>query len=90
MSEEINTRGKNKSFYHYYVNEVTENGWSDPIFFRTLQEVKDRYNISRATVYRLLTDPQATTRFAHKITKQYIHETAIQFIQNNQEALETN
>jgi len=78
-------RGQNKSFYHYYVNEIEEDGtWGEPVFFKTMAEMKIRYNISRATVYRLLTNPDAPTKFPHKITKQFVHYTALPFINNNQ------
>ena len=89
MSKEIKTRGNNKSFYHYYVNEIEEDGetWGEPVFFKTMAEMKLRYNISRATIYRLLTDPDASTKFPHKITKQFIHYTALPFINNNQNEL---
>tara|TARA_R110000824_G_scaffold242352_2_gene431039 strand:+ start:3778 stop:4026 length:249 start_codon:yes stop_codon:yes gene_type:complete len=81
-------RGQNCSFFHYYVNEAQEDGtWSDPIFFTTMKQLKEKYGISRASVYRLLIDPECSTRFPHKITKQFIHISALPFIQNNQESL---
>tara|TARA_R110001592_G_scaffold270846_2_gene537332 strand:+ start:3606 stop:3860 length:255 start_codon:yes stop_codon:yes gene_type:complete len=81
-------RGINKSFFHYYVNEAQEDGtYSEPVFFRTLMEMKERYGISRANVYRLINQPDAPTKFPHKITKQFVHQSAIPFINNNQDEL---
>ncbi len=81
-------RGVNKSFFHYYVNEANEDGtWSEPVFFKTLAEMRIRYGISRASVYRLLKDTEAPTRFPHKITKQFVHISALPFINNNQEEI---
>ena len=81
-------RGQNCSFFHYYVNEAqTDGSWSEPIFFNTMKQLKDKYGVSRATVYRLLTVPDCSTRFPHKITKQFVHKSALPFIVNNQEQL---
>lgn len=68
------TRGKNCSYYHYMVMERNEDGEynTDPKYFKTLKELKEEYDISRANVHRLLTHPECNTRFPHKIIKNYV------------------
>ena len=47
---------KNKSFYHYFVQELNEedNTLGEKTFYYTTKEITDKYNISRQTIYRIL------------------------------------
>jgi hypothetical protein len=83
MSEEIKTRGNNKSFYHYYVNELNEETglYNSPAkYFTTMKELVKRYGFSRATYHRIIKNPNASTRFTHKLSQCNIHVSGIQFI----------
>ncbi len=77
------SRGCNKSFYHYYINELNEEGkYEEPIFFATQRQICDKYNISRNSVYKLLNNEDLVmANFPHRIHKIYIHKSVINFIE---------
>tara|TARA_R110001632_G_scaffold14589_4_gene49004 strand:+ start:1108 stop:1389 length:282 start_codon:yes stop_codon:yes gene_type:complete len=83
MSEEIKTRGNNKSFYHYYVNELNEETGlcnSPPKYYLNMKALVKQYGFSRATYHRIIKNPNASTRFSHKLSQCNIHTSAIKFI----------
>jgi len=83
MSEETKTRGNNKSFYHYYVNELNEETGlcnSPPKYFTTMKSLVKQYGFSRATYHRIIKNPNASTRFSHKLSQCNIHISGVNFI----------
>ena len=76
-------RGKNSSFYHFRLQEVDpndENNLLEYQYFKTAQEICDTYKISRASLYRLIKNPEAKTKIPLKVEKIYIHTTAIDLL----------
>ena len=66
---------KNKSFYHYFVQEFDEETLqlSKPEFFYTAKEITEKYNISRQTIYRLINGEKSN--FPHYIERTHIHNS---------------
>ena len=76
-------RGKNCSFYHFRLQETDpndENNLLDFQYFLSAQAICDKYNISRASFYRILKNPEAKTKIPLKIEKIYLHTSAIELI----------
>ena len=74
-------RGKNCSFYHFRLQETdTENNLLGVQYFKTAQEICDHYKVSRASLYRILKNPEAKTKIPLKIEKIHIHTSAIDLI----------
>ncbi len=79
-------RGENKNYYHFLVLEKPEQEGQPPNkkYFITCKNLIENYGIkSRGTVYRLINNPEAKTRFPHKIERITIHKDVINFIENN-------
>jgi len=76
-------RSTNKSFYHYTITPFNEedNTFGEKEYYFTWKDVKEKYNISRQTIYRIVNDPQVKTRFKHLIEKTFIHHTIIQHLE---------
>lgn len=78
-------RGKNSSFYHFRLQELDpldKNKYLSPQYFTTAFEVCETYNISRASLYRILKNPNVKTSIPFRIEKCYIHKTALDLINN--------
>lgn len=76
-------RGKNISFYHFCIQEINPNDKDKLLekqYYRTAYDVCDKYKISRASLYRILKDPNANTTIPFKIEKVYLHKTALEYI----------
>ena len=60
-------RGKNTSFYHYILRKREgENLWERE-FFKTHHEIKEKYGLSRATLWRICNNPEKI--FRYKLSK---------------------
>lgn len=70
---------KNKSFYHYFVQEYNEETQQlgEKQFFYTTKDITDKYDISRQTIYRILKNPDNNSRFKHYIEKAFIHNSIL-------------
>jgi hypothetical protein len=76
-------RGKNCSFYHFRLQETDPNDENNLLgfqYFKTAQDICDTYKISRASLYRILKNPEAKTKIPFKIEKIYIHTSAIDLL----------
>ncbi len=76
-------RGKNSSFYHFRLQEVSPDDndtYLDYQYFKTANEICDLYNISRASLYRILNDPHAITSLPFRLERIYLHKTAIAYM----------
>jgi predicted DNA-binding transcriptional regulator AlpA len=73
-------RSENKSFYHFIIHEVNEDGTTKPNYFTTAKKICEHYNISRPTIYRLLNNPNANTNFPHKIERKFVHTSIAEYI----------
>ena len=72
---------KNKSFYHYFIQDYNDvnNSLGDKQYFFTTNDITNKYNISRQTIYRILNNNQ-NSRFNHYIEKVHIHKSIIEHI----------
>lgn len=73
-------RSENKSFFHFIIHELNDEGITTPRYFTTAKKVCEEYNISRPTIYRLLKYPEAKTNFKHKIERRFIHTSIVDHI----------
>ena len=73
-------RSENKSFFHFIIHELCEDGNTTPKYFTTAKKVCETYNISRPTIYRLLNNPDAKTNFKHKIERKFVHTSIVDHI----------
>jgi len=76
-------RGKNTSFYHFRLQEIDpcdENNYLDYQYYKTAFEICDTYGISRASLYRILNNPNANTSIPFRLEKVYIHKTALEYV----------
>lgn len=76
-------RGKNNSFYHFRLQEIDptdETSFLDFQYYKTAFEICAQYNISRASLYRILNNPNANTSIPFRLEKVYIHKTALEYI----------
>tara|TARA_R110000851_G_C12938554_1_gene552019 strand:+ start:563 stop:802 length:240 start_codon:yes stop_codon:yes gene_type:complete len=73
---------KNKSFYHYFVQELNEedNTLGEKTFYYTTKEITDKYNISRQTIYRILKNSSTSIKFKHYIEKSFVHHSILEHI----------
>ncbi len=70
---------KNKSFYHYFVQEYDEETQQlgDKQFFYTTQDITAKYDISRQTIYRILKSTDYNSKFKHYIEKAFVHNSIL-------------
>ena len=76
-------RGKNSSFYHFRLQEISPDDndiYLEYQYFKTAKEICESYNISRASLYRILNDPLAVTTIPFKLERIYLHTTAIAYM----------
>ena len=76
-------RSTNKSFYHYTITpfDSESNTFGEKEYYFTWKDIKDKYQISRQTIYRIVSDPEnVKTRFKHLIEKTFIHVKSIQYL----------
>ena len=74
-------RSSNKSFYHYTITPLLEdNTFGEKEYYLTYKDIREKYDISRQTVYRILKNPDINTRFKHLIEKTFIHVKSIQYL----------
>ena len=51
-----------------------------PQYFKTASEICEKYNCSRATLYRVLNNPLIRTKIPFRLEKVYIHSSAIDYL----------
>ncbi len=76
-------RGKNNSFYHFRLQEIDpsdDNNYLEYQYFKTAFEICQQYGISRASLYRILKDPNCNTTIPFRLEKVYIHKTALEYV----------
>ena len=75
-------RSSNKSFYHYTITPFNQdtNTFGQKEYYFTWKDIKEKYDISRQTIYRILKNPEVNTRFKHLIEKTFIHVKSIQYL----------
>tara|TARA_R110001592_G_scaffold4692_1_gene26258 strand:+ start:745 stop:981 length:237 start_codon:yes stop_codon:yes gene_type:complete len=75
------SNSKNKSFYHYFVQELNEedNTLGEKTFYYTTKDITDKYNISRQTIYRILKNAEGI-KFKHYIEKSFVHCSVLDHI----------
>ncbi len=79
----MKSRGKNNSFYHFRLQEIDpsdNNKYLDYQYFKTAYEICELYNISRASLYRILKDPSVNTSIPFRLEKVYIHKSILEYI----------
>ena len=77
------TRGKNKNFYHYRLQEINptdENKYLDYQYFKTAKEVCEKYNVCRATLYKILKNPTCKTKIPFRLERVCIHIDSLNYI----------
>tara|TARA_R110000803_G_scaffold125004_1_gene192692 strand:- start:583 stop:816 length:234 start_codon:yes stop_codon:yes gene_type:complete len=76
-------RSTNKSFYHYTITPFNsdDNTFGDKEYYFTWKDIKEKYNISRQTIYRITKDP-TKTKFKHLLEKTFIHHTITEHLDN--------
>ena len=74
-------RSSNKSFFHYVIQEVDveTQEFGDKEYFFTAGQIREKYNISRSTLHRILTQ-EGKSKFPHFIEKCNIHHTILSHI----------
>ena len=85
MNENLKkTRGKNKNFYHFRLQEldpIEENKYLDYQYFKTANEICEKYGICRASLYRVLNNPLVKTSIPFRIERVYIHKEALNYLE---------
>lgn len=72
-------RGENISYYHYIIHEPSDDGWSEPIYFKTNKEITKKYNVSRTTIFRMIKDPLFEPKYFKCIVEKcLVHTSTIQ------------
>tara|TARA_R110002012_G_scaffold237919_2_gene411684 strand:+ start:400 stop:672 length:273 start_codon:yes stop_codon:yes gene_type:complete len=81
MSNDImtlrNPRGPAKTYYNYL---LTDKNTQEKTHYKTLQEITEKYNISRSNIYLMVRNPETVRRKFNdlKIEKVHIHYLVIE------------
>lgn len=78
------TRGKNISFYHFRLQEIDPSEpdkYLDYQYYKTAIDICEQYNISRASLYRVLKDPSVNTSIPFRLERVHIHNSALEYVQ---------
>ena len=79
----IKTRGKNINFYHFRLQEtdpLDKDKYLDYQYFKTAYDICEKYNICRASLYRILNDPSVNTTIPFRLEKIHLHISALEYI----------